>query len=101
MQWPQVGETTPRVERDERKRAQSDLNLPPYPTTTTGSPPQTSEVRHLRVRLGKDDTARDNYEAEMARLITDSVGWQERVGLDVLVHGEFERTDMVEYSPSR
>ena len=45
----------PRVARDERKRAQSDLDLPPYPTTTTGSLPQTTEVRQLRVRLGKGE----------------------------------------------
>jgi 5-methyltetrahydropteroyltriglutamate--homocysteine methyltransferase len=96
-EWPELGELTPRVAREERKRAQSDLNLPPYPTTTTGSLPQTTEVRQLRVRLGKEDLDPATYEAEIARLITDSIGWQERMGLDVLVHGEFERTDMVEY----
>ena len=96
-EWPDVGELTPRVPRDERERAQSDLNLPPYPTTTTGSLPQTSEVRQLRVRRGKGELDPAAYDAEIAHLITDSVGWQERMGLDVLVHGEFERTDMVEY----
>jgi 5-methyltetrahydropteroyltriglutamate--homocysteine methyltransferase len=97
VEWPEVGELTRRADRDERRRVQSDLNLPRYPTTTTGSLPQTTEVRKLRVRLGKRELDRSDYDAEMARLITDSVGWQERMGLDVLVHGEFERTDMVEY----
>jgi 5-methyltetrahydropteroyltriglutamate--homocysteine methyltransferase len=97
VEWPPIGELTPRVDRTERKRAQDDLNLPPYPTTTTGSLPQTAEVRQLRVSLGKGELDRDGYDAEMTRLITDSVAWQERMGLDVLVHGEFERTDMVEY----
>ncbi|MET0505409.1 MAG: 5-methyltetrahydropteroyltriglutamate--homocysteine S-methyltransferase, partial [Luteibacter sp.] len=86
-----------RVPRGERRDAQSDLDLPPYPTTTTGSLPQTNDVRQLRVRLNRGDLERPAYDREMARLITDSVGWQERIGLDVLVHGEFERTDMVEY----
>jgi 5-methyltetrahydropteroyltriglutamate--homocysteine methyltransferase len=95
--WPEVGTLRPRVARADRGEAQADLNLPPYPTTTTGSLPQTGEVRQLRVKLGKGELDRSAYDAEMARLITDSIGWQERMGLDVLVHGEFERTDMVEY----
>ena len=96
-EWPEVGELRPRVARSERRQAQADLNLPAYPTTTTGSLPQTTEVRQLRVRLGRGEVDRAAYAAEVARLITDSVAWQERMGLDVLVHGEFERTDMVEY----
>jgi 5-methyltetrahydropteroyltriglutamate--homocysteine methyltransferase len=96
-EWPEVGELTPRADRGERKAAQSDLDLPAYPTTTTGSLPQTAEVRQLRVRLGKGELERGDYDAEMSRLITDGVAWQERIGLDVIVHGEFERTDMVEY----
>ena len=95
--WPEIGALRPRADREARRAAQADLNLPPYPTTTTGSLPQTSEVRQLRVRLNRGDLERAAYDAEMARLITDSIGWQERIGLDVLVHGEFERTDMVEY----
>lgn len=95
--WPAIGELTPRAPRPERRAAQADLELPPYPTTTTGSLPQTGEVRQLRARLGRGELARDAYDAAMAKLITDSIGWQERIGLDVLVHGEFERTDMVEY----
>ena len=96
-EWPEVGELRARVPRGDRRDAQADLSLPPYPTTTTGSLPQTTEVRQLRVRLGKGELDRPAYDAEVARLITDSIGWQERIGLDVLVHGEFERTDMVEY----
>jgi 5-methyltetrahydropteroyltriglutamate--homocysteine methyltransferase len=95
--WPEVGELTARAPRGERTEAQADLDLPPYPTTTTGSLPQTNDVRQLRVRLGRGELAVDAYESAMAKLITDSVAWQERMGLDVLVHGEFERTDMVEY----
>ena len=95
--WPAVGELTPRAPRAERRAAQSALGLPPFPTTTTGSLPQTTEVRHLRAQLGKGELEQAGYEAAIGKLITDSIGWQERMGLDVLVHGEFERTDMVEY----
>jgi 5-methyltetrahydropteroyltriglutamate--homocysteine methyltransferase len=97
VEWPEIGELRPRVSREERRRAQADLDLPRFPTTTTGSLPQTAEVRQLRVRLSKGEIDRSAYDDAMAKLITDSVGWQERIGLDVLVHGEFERTDMVEY----
>ena len=95
--WPDVGEIRPRVARDERHRAQADLNLPPFPTTSTGSLPQTGEVRGLRSRLRRGELTLEGYQQEVARLITEAIGWQERKGLDVLVHGEFERTDMVEY----
>ena len=95
--WPEVGELRSRAAREERRRAQDDLDLPRYPTTTTGSLPQTTEVRQLRVRLRRGELDRRGYDDEVAKLITDSIGWQERIGLDVLVHGEFERTDMVEY----
>ncbi|MFN2483550.1 MAG: hypothetical protein ABR509_01250 [Candidatus Limnocylindria bacterium] len=97
VDWPDAGELVPRVARPERRAAQDDLRLPPYPSTTTGSLPQTAEVRSLRVRLDRGEIDRATYLAEMDRLITDGVRWQERIGLDVLVHGEFERTDMVEY----
>ncbi|HET9417686.1 MAG TPA: 5-methyltetrahydropteroyltriglutamate--homocysteine S-methyltransferase, partial [Candidatus Limnocylindria bacterium] len=97
VEWPEVGELRERAPRRDRRAAQEDLNLPPYPTTTTGSLPQTTDVRQLRVRLRKGDLDQGGYDAEMSRLITDGVAWQERIGLDVLVHGEFERTDMVEY----
>jgi 5-methyltetrahydropteroyltriglutamate--homocysteine methyltransferase len=96
-EWPAVGELTPRVARDERKEAQADLDLPAYPTTTTGSLPQTTEVRQLRVKLGRGEMDRSAYDTAIDRLITGAMRWQEAKGLDVLVHGEFERTDMVEY----
>ena len=96
-EWPEIGEIRERVGRTERKAAQSSLSLPLFPTTSTGSLPQTSEVRKLRVRLNRGEIKRAEYEREVDRLITDAVAWQERAGIDVLVHGEFERTDMVEF----
>jgi 5-methyltetrahydropteroyltriglutamate--homocysteine methyltransferase len=73
------------------------LKLPPYPTTTIGSFPQTAEIRHARseFKAGRLDPAayRIAMQAEIAR----SVQEQESLGLDVLVHGEAERNDMVEY----
>jgi 5-methyltetrahydropteroyltriglutamate--homocysteine methyltransferase len=95
--WPAVGELSQRASRAERRSAQAALGLPAFPTTTTGSLPQTSEVRHLRSALAKGELDQRGYDAAIATLITDSIAWQERMGLDVLVHGEFERTDMVEY----
>ena len=81
-----------------RRRIQRDkLNLPSYPTTTIGSFPQTSEIWKARADHGKgviDDAAYDVFlREETARAVL----WQEQVGLDVLVHGEFERNDMVQY----
>ena len=95
--WPEVGDIRPRAGRADRKAAQSNLDLPLFPTTTTGSLPQTSEVRQLRARLNRGEIDRAEYEREVDRLITDAVAWQEQAGIDVLVHGEFERTDMVEF----
>jgi len=95
--WPAVGDLTERASRAERRSAQSALGLPAFPTTTTGSLPQTAEVRHLRSQLSKGELDEAGYETAIGKLITDSIAWQERMGLDVLVHGEFERTDMVEY----
>ena len=97
VDWPEVGEIRSRAGRDERRSAQADLNLPIFPTTSTGSLPQTGEVRQLRVRLTRGEIDRSQYEDEVDRLITEAVAWQEATGIDVLVHGEFERTDMVEY----
>ena len=95
--WPEVGEIRPRTGRDERKAAQRDLALPLFPTTSTGSLPQTGEVRQLRARLNRGEIDRAEYERQVDRLIRDAVAWQENAGIDVLVHGEFERTDMVEF----
>ena len=95
--WPEVGDIQARAPRAERQAGQADLNLPPFPTTSTGSLPQTAEVRHLRVQRSKGEIDQDGYQEGIARLIADAIRWQESKGLDVLVHGEFERTDMVEY----
>jgi 5-methyltetrahydropteroyltriglutamate--homocysteine methyltransferase len=80
-----------------RKLQQKKLALPAYPTTTIGSFPQTPAVRKARADHDKgviDDAAYDQIvRDELAR----AVRWQEEVGLDVLVHGEFERNDMVQY----
>jgi 5-methyltetrahydropteroyltriglutamate--homocysteine methyltransferase len=73
------------------------LRLPLFPTTTIGSFPQTAEVRkHRAARKNGHETA-EQYEAFLRDAITECVREQERIGLDVLVHGEFERNDMVEY----
>ena len=96
-EWPAVGGLQDRDPRPQRRAAQENLDLPPYPTTTTGSLPQTADVRRLRVQLNRGELNRTDYDAAMSQLITDAIHWQEKMGLDVLVHGEFERTDMVEY----
>jgi 5-methyltetrahydropteroyltriglutamate--homocysteine methyltransferase len=73
------------------------LGLPLFPTTTIGSFPQTAEIRRLRARHRKgelDDTA---YKAALDTAMRETIRLQEELGLDVLVHGEFERTDMVEF----
>ncbi len=82
----------------ERQRKQKQaLNLPLYPTTTIGSFPQTKEVRSWRLKHKKGLLSTYDYDKFIAREIEDSIRFQENIGLDVLVHGEFERNDMVEY----
>jgi 5-methyltetrahydropteroyltriglutamate--homocysteine methyltransferase len=78
-------------------RQQENLNLPLLPTTTIGSFPQTSEIRQARSAFKQGTITRKQYEAEMARQIKQAIEIQEQIGLDVLVHGEPERNDMVEY----
>ncbi|MBN9509103.1 MAG: 5-methyltetrahydropteroyltriglutamate--homocysteine S-methyltransferase [Alphaproteobacteria bacterium] len=81
-----------------RRTAQQDrLRLPLFPTTTIGSFPQTAEVRRLRAALGRGTLDRDAHDRTIGAWIADAVHWQETLGLDVLVHGEFERNDMVQY----
>ena len=83
---------------DERKEAQAQrLNLPPLPTTTIGSFPQTPEIRKARAAHGKGELTDEQYVEEMKAEIRRVVELQERIGLDVLVHGEPERNDMVQY----
>lgn len=80
-----------------KQRQQEQLQLPILPTTTLGSYPQTAEVRAARAahKSGKMDDA--SYEAYLRRAIEQVIRFQEEAGLDVLVHGEFERSDMVEF----
>jgi 5-methyltetrahydropteroyltriglutamate--homocysteine methyltransferase len=73
------------------------LGLPYLPTTTIGSFPQTDEVRQLRARFKRGDLTREQYEGALEKATTEAIRWQEELGIDVLVHGEFERNDMVEY----
>lgn len=79
------------------KAQRARFNLPAFPTTTIGSFPQTSEVRKARAAHARgaiDDAA---YQAFLREETTRTIRWQEKIGLDVLVHGEFERNDMVQY----
>jgi 5-methyltetrahydropteroyltriglutamate--homocysteine methyltransferase len=73
------------------------LDLPPLPTTTIGSFPQTEAVRQARSAHGKGQIDDAAYEAFLREETARAVAWQEKIGLDVLVHGEFERNDMVQY----
>lgn len=73
------------------------LNLPPYPTTTIGSFPQTAEIRQARSRYRRGEMSEIAYKAAMQAEIARCVSEQEALGLDVFVHGEAERNDMVEY----
>ncbi|NMG57118.1 5-methyltetrahydropteroyltriglutamate--homocysteine S-methyltransferase [Geitlerinema sp. P-1104] len=79
------------------QRLQQQPVLPPFPTTTIGSFPQTSDVRKLRVKLKRGDLSQAEYEAAIDAEIAKCIQFQDEAGLDVLVHGEFERTDMVEF----
>ncbi len=82
----------------ERKLKQrAALHLPLFPTTTIGSFPQTAEVRSLRARFKKGDLTQQQYDDLIAKETEEAIRWQEAIGIDVLVHGEFERNDMVEY----
>ncbi|UAY54351.1 5-methyltetrahydropteroyltriglutamate--homocysteine S-methyltransferase [Arachidicoccus terrestris] len=73
------------------------FNLPAFPTTTIGSFPQTDDIRQLRAKFKKGALTNEQYETAIEKATTDVIRWQEEIGLDVLVHGEFERNDMVEY----
>lgn len=78
-------------------RQQRMLALPPLPTTTIGSFPQTDSVRAARAAYTSGKLEKADYEAFLREEITRTIRFQEEIGLDVLVHGECERTDMVEY----
>ncbi|MGV0633279.1 5-methyltetrahydropteroyltriglutamate--homocysteine S-methyltransferase [Mycolicibacillus trivialis] len=81
-----------------RREAQdARLHLPPLPTTTIGSYPQTSAIRIARAELRSGKIDKDEYIRRMKSEIADVIALQEQLGLDVLVHGEPERNDMVQY----
>ncbi|NSB12291.1 5-methyltetrahydropteroyltriglutamate--homocysteine S-methyltransferase [Clostridium beijerinckii] len=83
---------------EERNKIQKELfKLPILPTTTIGSFPQTSEIRGLRQQFKKDGITQKEYEDKIKEKINEVIKFQEEIDLDVLVHGEYERNDMVEY----
>ena len=84
--------------RSERQKLQKkELGLPEFPTTTIGSFPQTKEVKAKRAAFRKGEITEQEYIAFTQEKIAECIRWQEEIGLDVLVHGEYERNDMVEY----
>jgi 5-methyltetrahydropteroyltriglutamate--homocysteine methyltransferase len=76
---------------------QSLLNLPLLPTTSIGSLPQTKDLRDLRAAFRKGQIGQDAYDAALEARTAEAMAWQDEIGIDVPVHGEFERNDMVEY----
>jgi 5-methyltetrahydropteroyltriglutamate--homocysteine methyltransferase len=103
---PQVRERTAALTAADAQRApyaeraaaqQARLNLPALPTTTIGSFPQTSEIRTTRAAWVRGELSDADYTAAMRAEIASTVALQEELGLDVLVHGEPERNDMVQY----
>jgi len=87
-----------RSDHPTRIAAQAEvLNLPLFPTTTIGSFPQTAEVRRARAEHNRGNLDATAYEAFLRAETLRTIRWQEEAGLDMLVHGEFERNDMVQY----
>ncbi|MCR5725303.1 MAG: 5-methyltetrahydropteroyltriglutamate--homocysteine S-methyltransferase [Treponema sp.] len=86
----------------ERERIQKKVfSLPPFPTTTIGSFPQTQDVRANRAAFRKGEITKEQYIDFNKKKIRECIALQEKIGLDVLVHGEYERNDMVEYFGSQ
>ena len=84
--------------RSERQKLQKEkLGLPEFPATTIGSFPQTKEIKAERAAYRKNEISEEEYTQYIKKQIADCVKWQEEIDLDVLVHGEYERNDMVEY----
>ena len=84
--------------RSERQQLQKkEFSLPKLPTTTIGSFPQTKDVKANRSAFRKGEISEEQYVEFNKKKIEECVRWQEKIGLDVLVHGEYERNDMVEY----
>lgn len=73
------------------------FQLPLLPTTTIGSFPQTKEVKQTRAKYKRNEISKVQYHDYLATRTKEWLKWQEEIGLDILVHGEFERNDMVEY----
>ncbi|PRB12862.1 5-methyltetrahydropteroyltriglutamate--homocysteine S-methyltransferase [Microbacterium sp. MYb72] len=86
-----------RVSYEERESAQEALGLPALPLTTIGSFPQTGDIRRARARFTRGEIPAEDYEEFLRREVASVVSLQEDLGLDVLVHGEPERNDMVQY----
>ncbi|UKB85795.1 5-methyltetrahydropteroyltriglutamate--homocysteine S-methyltransferase [Chryseobacterium sp. MEBOG06] len=80
-----------------KEKQQKALQLPLFPTTTIGSFPQTTEVRSWRAKFKKGELTAEQYDTLLKEETQRTIRWQEEIGIDVLVHGEFERNDMVEY----
>ncbi len=83
--------------RDRSDAQRRRFSLPAFPTTTIGSFPQTAEVRKTRAAHAKGELSYIDYESFIGKEIESAIRWQEEIGIDVLVHGEFERNDMVQY----
>ncbi|PPI87671.1 5-methyltetrahydropteroyltriglutamate--homocysteine S-methyltransferase [Candidatus Pantoea edessiphila] len=83
--------------KDRVKIQRKRFNLPIWPTTTIGSFPQTSEIRKLRLQFKQGKLDQQNYQESIFKNIKQTIIEQEHLGIDVLVHGESERSDMVEY----
>lgn len=86
-----------RASYPEREEAQNVLGLPALPLTTIGSFPQTGDIRRARAQFLRGEIPQDDYEEFLRREVAAVVSLQEDLGLDVLVHGEPERNDMVQY----
>ena len=83
---------------EDRAKIQRDIfNLPLYPTTTIGSFPQTKDVRQARAKNRKGELSNEDYDKFLEDKTIEAIKRQEELGIDVIVHGEFERNDMVEY----
>ncbi len=89
------GRKTPLKIRASKQR--HNLTLPLFPTTTIGSFPQTPDIRQMRNELRMGKISREDYNLFIRGKISEVIALQEKIGLDVLVHGEYERNDMVEY----
>lgn len=93
--WEAVKRDLPFMERI--KKQQEKLQLPGFPTTMIGSLPQTKEVRRVRRQYIRKEISEAEYNRFIKESVASAIQWQEEIGIDVPVHGEFERNDMVEF----